>query len=380
MHTLTFYPLGNADTCLIEMESKSVLLIDFADTRSADDVDDKRIDLSEAIRERLDELEREDVDVLALTHLDQDHIQCTSEFFYLEHATKYQGGDRVKINDLWVPAAAITESKTNLSEEGRIVQAEARHRLKEGSGIRVFSRPDALKDWLEDHDLTVESRKHLITDAGDLVPGFEKGSDGVEFFVHSPFADKEDGKLVDRNSEAIVLQATFLANARETRLLLNSDAPHEVLERIVKVTRKHENDDRLEWDVFKVPHHCSYLSLGPDKGKEETAPVEEVAWLLEEQGQPDGITVSSSDPIPTIDTDQPPHRQAAAYYRRVCGDLGGKLYVTMEHESASSPVPLAIKIDGSGATVEKGSTSTGDKAQGYTPRSRPSRIGGGRFA
>ena len=380
MHRLTFYPLGNADTSLIELESKSVLLIDFADTRSADDENDKRIDLSKAIRERLDELDREDVDVLALTHLDQDHIQGTSEFFHLEHATKYQGGDRVKIKDLWVPAAAITESKTNLSDEGRIVQAEARHRLKEGSGIRVFSRPDALKDWLEEHDLTVESRKHLISDAGDLVPGFEKVSDGVEFFVHSPFADEEDGKLVDRNSEAIVLQATFLADGQETRLLLNSDAPHEVLERIVNVTREHENDDRLEWDVFKVPHHCSYLSLGPDKGKEETTPVEEVAWLLEEQGQPDGIAVSSSDPIPTKDTDQPPHRQAAAYYRRVCGDLGGKLHVTMEHESASSPVPLAIKIDGSGATVEKGSTSTGDKAQGYTPRSRPSRIGGGRFA
>ena len=380
MHMLTFYPLGNADSCQIEVDSRSFLLIDFADTRNPDDEDDKRIDLSKAVRERLDELGREDVDVLALTHLDQDHIQGTADFFYLEHATKYQGGERVKIEELWVPAAAITESKDSLSEEGRIVQAEARYRLKEGSGIRVFSRPEALNDWLEEHDLTVDSRRHLITDAGELVPSYDKHRDGVEFFVHSPFADKEDGKVVDRNSKAIVLQATFDAGASETQVLFNSDARHEILEQIVQVTRSHGNDDRLKWDIFKVPHHCSYLSLGPEKGKEETAPVKDVAWLLEDLGQPGGIAISSSEPIPDEDTDQPPHRQAAAYYRRVCRIHDGELHVTMEHESASSPVPLIVTIDDSGITVEKGSTATGGGAQGYTPRNRPSRIGGGRFA
>jgi hypothetical protein len=364
MHRLTFYPLGNADTCLIELDSKSVILVDFADTRNPDDEDDKRIDLSKAIRERLDELDRKDVDVLALTHLDQDHIQGTTEFFYLEHATKYQGGERVKIKDLWVPAAAITESKTDLGEEGRIVQAEARYRLQEGSGIRAFSRPDALKDWLEEHDLTVESRKHPITDAGRLVPGFVKHRDGIELFAHSPFADKEEGRVVDRNSRAIVFQATFDAGVRDTQVLFNSDAPHEILERIVKVTLAHGNDDRLKWDMFKVPHHCSYLSLGPDKAKEETTPVKEVAWLVEDQGRTGGIAISSSDPIPTEDTDQPPHRQAAAYYKRVCRKLGGQFHVTMQHESASSPTPLVIKINHLGATVEKRSTSTAARAIG----------------
>ncbi len=358
-HTLRFYPLGNADSCLVELAEDRPLLIDFADTRTKDDPDDPRIDLSRAVRDRLDELGRDSVDVLALTHLDEDHIVGVSGFFYLDHAKKYQDGDRVKIEDLWVPAAAITESRDNLSTEGRIVQAEARHRLKEGKGIRVFSRTAALEDWLDEQGLTVASREHLITDAGQLVPGFSKEEDGVEFFSHSPFADREDGKLVDRNSKSLVFQATFLSGSEETRVILGGDAPHEELSRIVTTTKRHSNESRLEWDVFKVPHHCSYLSLGPEKGRDKTEPVPEVAWLFEEQGARGGLLVSSSDPIPDDDTDQPPHRQAAEYYIDVASELDGEFKVTMEHPSESSPEALVVYIDQLGATLSKRTRRSG---------------------
>ena len=252
-----------------------------------------------------------------------------------------------------MPAAAITESRDELSTEGRIVQAEARYRLREGERIRVFSRPDALEDWLAEHDLTVASRQHLITDAGQLVPGFTKDADGVEFFVHSPFADRQDGKLIDRNASSLVLQATFVADGHETRVMLSGDSPHDALADMVRVTKGHSNEDRLEWDVFKLPHHCSYLSLGPEKGRDMTVPVPEVAWLFEEQGADRCTAISSSDPIPDEDTDQPPHCQAAAYYRKISDDHDGEFKVTMEHPSESSPKPLVIDIDDLGATVRK---------------------------
>ena len=352
-HSLRFYPLGNADTCLVELASKGVLIFDYANTRDPDDPDDPRADLPPAVHGRLDALDRDDVDVLAITHLDQDHIAGVSEFFHLDHAAKYQGGDRVKVKVLWVPAAAITESKDQLSAEGRIVQAEARYRLKQGEGIRVFSPSAALKDWLEEQGLTVASREHLITDAGQVVPGFSKNDDGVEFFAHSPFADRQDGKLIDRNSNCLVLQATFLADDQETKVMLSGDAPHEALAGVVRVTKAHSNEDRLEWDVFKLPHHCSYLSLGPEKGKSKTKPVPEVAWLFEQQGAEHCVLVSSSDPVPAEDTEQPPHRQAAAYYRGVSDDLDGEFKVTMEHPSVASPEPLVVDIGRRGATVQK---------------------------
>src|SRR5262249_12728861 len=158
----------------------------------------------------------------------------------------------------------------SLSGDARVVQAEARHRLRQGRGVRVFSRPDALKAWFESEGISLAGRKHLLSDAGTLVPGFSKVADGIEFFVHSPFATRLHGNLVERNECSLLLQATFLAGGRETHLLLSADTTHDVWTDMVRTTKAHGNEARLGWDIFKLPHHCSYLSLGPEKGREVT--------------------------------------------------------------------------------------------------------------
>lgn len=63
--------------------------------------------------------------------------------------------------------------------------------------------------------------------------------------------------------------------------------------------------------------------------------------------------VSTSDPIPDEDTTQPPHRQAANFYKEVATDINGEFKVTMEHPKEEAPEPLVITIDGSKATVKK---------------------------
>lgn len=352
MHTVTMFPIGNADCCRIDLAGGQKVLFDYANTRNADDPNDKRIDLEQELRTDLKATRRDSYDVVAFTHLDTDHFCGATEFFELRHAAKYQGKDRIKIEEMWVPAAAICEDRTDLAEEGRVIQAEARYRLKKGEGIRVFSRPRALEAWLRAQGLTLESRAHLITDAGQLVPGFSLSGQGVEFFVHSPFASRQDdGSLADRNSCSLVMQAVFEVLGRQTKLILAADTTHDAWTEIVRITKFHSRQERLEWDVFKLPHHCSYLSLGPDKGKEKTEPVEAVRWLMEEQDQLGATLVSTSDPIPTEDTDQPPHRQAAKYYRD--NPNGGTFVVTMEHPKVSAPEPLVITIDHRKATIRK---------------------------
>lgn len=352
MHTVTMFPIGNADCCRIDLAGGQKILFDYANTRNADDPNDKRIDLEQELRTDLKATRRDSYDVVAFTHLDTDHFCGATEFFELRHAAKYQGKDRIKIEEMWVPAAAICEDRTDLAEEGRVIQAEARYRLKKGEGIRVFSRPRALEAWLRAQGLTLESRAHLITDAGQLVPGFSLSGQGVEFFVHSPFASRQDdGSLADRNSCSLVMQAVFEVLGRQTKLILAADTTHDAWTEIVRITKFHSRQERLEWDVFKLPHHCSYLSLGPDKGKEKTEPVEAVRWLMEEQDQLGATLVSTSDPIPTEDTDQPPHRQAAKYYRD--NPNGGTFVVTMEHPKVSAPEPLVITIDHRKATIRK---------------------------
>ena len=352
MHRMTFYPLGNADTTKIGLANGRTLLFDYANTRDPDDEKDLRIDLPIQLRRELAKVGRKAFDVVAFTHLDDDHVTGVPDFFFLEHAAKYQGGDRIGIEELWVPAAAIIE--TGLSGDKRVIQSEARHRLLKGKGIRVFSRPVLLKKWLREHGLTVADREHLITDAGQLIPGFTRADDGLEFFVHSPFAMRsDDGEVVDRNRDALVVQATFVVSGAETKVILASDIDHEVVADIGTVTRRNGNSQRLEWHLIKLPHHCSYLSLGPEKGKRKTEPTPRVKWLYENQGQHRGRAVSTSKPIPAVDTEQPPHRQAANYYRGMVATKNGEFLVTMEHPTQSAPKPLVVEITERGATVRK---------------------------
>ena len=138
MPKLTLYPPGNADCCLIDLAGGEKLLFDFAAARDPADEDDLRIDLPTVLRDDLEEANRNEYDVVAFTHLDKNHYTGVSEFFYLEHAKKYQSEDRVRINMLWVPAAVVIEEGPD-EDEPRIIQADARYRLERGKGI-VSSR------------------------------------------------------------------------------------------------------------------------------------------------------------------------------------------------------------------------------------------------
>lgn len=350
MHTVRFFPIGNTDSCLIELENGRRALFDFADMRDRNDPNDKRCDLEKELRDRLGDDDQ--IDVVAFTHFDTDHCNRAKEVFHLDHAKKYQGGNRIRMGTMWVPAAAIVEE--GVKGQARTMRAEARHRFIKGKGIRVFSRPDALDDFLRDRRIDPDDRRNLITDAGHIAPGFSLGDDGLEFFVHSPFAEHCDGDLIVRNDSALFMQATFEVEGRTTRLILSADVAYEVIQDIVRVTKQHGNEHRLEWDVNNVPHHSSFHSLASEKGEDVTDPPHDIRWLYEDQGQAKALLVSTSRVIPSNDDDdQPPQRQAANYYRNVASDLGGSYIVTMEHPTISKPKPLIIEIGAKGHTVLK---------------------------
>ena len=51
MSDITFFPVGNADTCLLTADDGSQLLFDFASPKNQGD-GDKRIDLAQELREQ----------------------------------------------------------------------------------------------------------------------------------------------------------------------------------------------------------------------------------------------------------------------------------------------------------------------------------------
>jgi len=366
MHKVIFYPVGNGDTSQIVLENGKRFLFDYHHQKKAEEDDSTTFNLKQYLTDDLRIAERDYFDVVALTHGDNDHICNSTEFFELRHAVKYQGNGRIKIRELWVPAAMILETATNEDKSDEVIlwRQEARYRLKEGKGIRVFSRPDKLKVWLEENGLSLDARHDLITDAGKLVPNYTLVNDGVEFFCHSPFIKHVDGGDVLRNEASLIFQVRFEVGGTRFDYFAVGDSTHEVLGDIVAITNYHGNMDRLDWDLYNIPHHCSYLALGPDKGEQETEPTAPVAELLE-HGRKGAYIVCSSCPIGS-DTDAynqqlPPHVQAKNTYVEYLGKVDGRRFlVTMAEPSETKPQPIIFEISSSGgglALTRRGSAA-----------------------
>lgn len=381
IHQVIFYPVANGDTTQIVLAKGRRVLFDFCHRDKAEDADTPEIDLKARLKEDLKAANRDYFDVVAFTHADLDHIQGSTEFFELQHAKKYHGDGRIKIRELWVPAAMLLEEADNdhQTEEYVLLRQEARYRLLEGKDILVFSKPQALADWLEPllkaRGESASARDHLFIDAGTIVPGFTKAKDGVEFFCHSPFIKHCDDGDIIRNSAALVFNVRFNADGSTYDYLEVGDAEYGDLEDIVSTTRYHKNEDRLAWDLFNIPHHCSYRALNEEKGKDETIPTPLVKDLLL-MGKSDAYIVSCSKPIPDVKDSyeqvQPPHIQARKAYERYLKEVGGrKFLVTMEEPNANKPEPIIFEI-GSGGVTWKRSATIGAPA---ILASRPPRAG-----
>ena len=357
MHQIIFYPVGNGDTSQIVLDNGKRILFDFKHLKKTEDGEGPEINLKDRLKSELKKIDKKSFDVVAFTHGDKDHIENSTEFFELWYSKKYQGVHRIKIDELWVPAAMILETASNdeQSDEFVIWRQEARCRLKKGKGIQVFSKPEKLKDWLEENNLTLDSRKHLITDAGQIVPGFTLANDGIEFFCHSPFIKHVDEGEDLRNEAALVFNIRFKVGSNTFDYFAVGDSQWEVLEDIVNISKKHNNADRLEWDLYNIPHHCSYLALSDDKGDTETTPKPFVKELLL-SGKEGAYGVSSSKPIEDTkegrEQQQPPHIQAKKCYEHYLKKIeGAKLMVTMEEPNTDKPEPLIFNIDNNGISI-----------------------------
>jgi len=363
MHRVTFYNVGDGDSSQIVLSNGRRVMMDFHHLTKSEDGKGPEIDLCKRIRDELKESERDYLDVVAFTHGDADHIQGAASFFELEHADCHRGDGRIKMREMWLPAAMVVEdgTQTQQSSDRILLRQEARYRLREGKGIKIFSKPELLKDWMLAQGIDFESRKHLFIDAGNVVPGFTLSEDGVEFFVHSPFVEHTDEGDDLRNSCALIFNVRFQVGGTLTNYLAVGDSTFEVLEQIVRITEYHGRGDRLQWDLFNIPHHCSYKALGPEKGINETIPTALIAKLLK-YGSRGAYAISSSSPISNDseahEKKMPPHIQARRTYERYIREINGKKFlVTMEEPHAYRPQPTTFEIGEGGCILKRVSAS-----------------------
>lgn len=339
---ITFYPLGNAETILFELGNERKLLIDFADTHT-DKPEDKRINLSSELKKHAS------FDTVVFTHAHEDHVKGAKDFFVFDHASKYQGEGRSKIEELWVSAAFMLDS--NLCEDARVIRQEARHRLKEGYGIKVFSEPDAINQWLVSNDLDPDDVSHFIYHAGELLTNDSHNlGDKIQFFIHAPFSDDADDAN-DRNDSSIVMQIRFLNDNRDTNVFITGDVPHWVLDKVIERSVANDNEEYLYWDIYDIPHHCSYTGLDDERGDEITESTDNIKSFLQKYGNTNGFMVASCRSFVEIgeDDNDPPHIEAKRAYE-LYASAEKRFFFTMEYENPDNPKPIKFEVKDHGVT------------------------------
>lgn len=361
---ITFYPLGNAETVLFELSNGKKLLFDYADMNSGKN-GDKRYKIASELKRH------KEFDVVMFSHSHEDHVKGAASFFWFDHATKYQSDGRVKIKELWVSSAFIidVDSEDNeLCEDARVIRQEARYRLRQGYGLKVFSKADGLDDWLSSQGLSTDDSKYPIYHAGSLLKGTSNWlGEEIQFFIHAPFsADADD--VDDRNDPSIVMQVrlfntekSYPYNKRATNIFITGDTPHSVLEKVVDFSETKGNAEYLKWDIYDVPHHCSHTGLadesGADRGDKTTQPTKQVKKLIKDYACANGVFVASCDSFSSAS--KPP----CIYAKNAYITFGGndkRFFATMDFPdyNSSAPRPLSITVDHTGVSIDRPKTDS----------------------
>lgn len=222
---------------------KKKILFDFADTSSLD-----TNNVNYDIKKDLGSIQ--EFEVVLFSHPHDDHLKGASDFFYLDHAEKYKkprdsdGKERAKIKELWVSAAFLLDSDLENQSDAKIIRQEARHRLRNKSGIKVFATPNKLRKWLDSESLTEEEVQDCLVDSGSKINLSHLGVESeLQVYVHAPFAEDSE-EVDDKNTPSIVLQVRLLNGQRETNVFMTGDAPYDVLSRIV--------EDAVDTDSIKL--------------------------------------------------------------------------------------------------------------------------------
>lgn len=346
-----FYPVDNGDTVLIKVD-KTTIQID-ANIRSNDDCYDVMSDLLDELS--TDSENRYHLDLFMLTHPDEDHCRGIDTNYYLGDPEKYSDKDKendlVIIDELMVTPMLFTDA-TSTPAKALKKEAERRRKLWDENSSEKTKAGNRLVIIGYDGDKRYETVTSYIP--GETIKKVNgKSMTLLEFFVHSPFKDSlvEGRAEADKNETSIVMQARFKNASTDTEpsalYLFGGDADHYIWEEIQDQSKAHDNDKKLDFDIFMAPHHCSwtYFNDVPYKKGETDEPVESSKNLIKEHKTKGAVIIASSKQIKD-DDDNPPHYPAREEYEKLIGT--NKFISLAEEPDTKKPKPVVYEVTSSG--------------------------------
>lgn len=376
MSKVKFYPVDNGDTVLIKVD-KTTIQID-ANIRNNDDCYDVMSDLLDELS--TDGESRYHLDLFMLTHPDEDHCHGIDTFYYLGDPDKYSDddleNDLVIIDELMVTPMLFSDA-TSTPAKALKKEAERRRKLWDNNSPAKTQAGNRLIIIGYDGDKRYENVTSYIP--GETIKKVNgKTMTLLEFFVHSPFKDNlvEGRAESDKNETSIVMQARFKYASTDTipsaLYLFGGDADHYIWEEIQNQSTVHDNGDKLDFDIFMAPHHCSwtYFNDVPYKKGETDEPVESSEDLIKDHKTKGAVIIASSKQIKD-DDDNPPHYPAKEEYVKL---IGTDKFISLAVEPDSKkPKPVIYEVTSNGfqrkdKNQQKGSAGSAVGSSGTSGR------------
>ncbi|MBI5430653.1 MAG: hypothetical protein HY938_09395 [Nitrosomonadales bacterium] len=355
VNRVSFFPVGNGDTTLIETDGKTILT-DVHYRSDAEDDDEPEYDFASDLQDACFQSKRNyHLSLFVLTHPDRDHLGGFEKLFYSGDPAKY--ADRPKeddklilIDEIWISPYSANPNDGTETDASKPVFKEIQRRRKLQSNKEI------------------DGNRILVLEAKDATVAIQTFSPNIEAALLAP-TNKEskvpesesDESQPSTNDTSLTIRWSIKVDGGENHLLLGGDATVEIWDRIWKSHKK--NTDKLSWHILLAPHHCSRGAMARKNDQDKYDYSEDALSALGEV-EGDGFVVASSKEIKRND-DNPPSWEAKQKY---LGILKSKK--ATNHESRflnpdthkdGKPKPVVFDLTKSGPSLKVAGTENTSK-------------------
>ena len=363
-HIIKFYPVGNGDCTLIKLDGGTTIIVDcqildgLADSDGKPVMFDVKSDLLKELKK--DNLGRPFVDLFISTHPHDDHCKGFVGNFYIGDVDDYDkdiNKDEIIIEELWITPRGL---KNILSIPASDIRKEAKRRRKLYDGDINFngSKGNYLRIIGYDKDRNFDSRYCYVP--GQLVKTIHGTSLlWLDIFIHAPLKeDVENSKENDdKNATSIVVQFGFKVEGYtgyKSRVLMGGDAEYEIWQHILD---NNTDEERLKWNIFLAPHHCSWSFFNESTNKKEIKQSAET--ILNKQIGDYAHIVASSNEIKNDDNNPPCYESKQQYISNLKAGSSHFLNTATHSKVGNIPQPIVFKINEYGKTLQEKSITAG---------------------
>ena len=338
-----FWLVGNGDSTTIAVNEDVVMQLDLHQLKKAENEDDDHSLIIDELERLLPEKDGKPyLSVFALTHPDKDHIGGFEDFL-----------DRITIGEIWFTPRIFREYDEELCNDAVVFKEEVERRrdvaIKKGgepdSGdrIRIIGHDDILND--EEYDGFPEKCRTIPGNSIYRLDG-ENYSDEFEAFVHAPFKDDSAG---ERNDTSLAMQVALWDGDKCLKGLFLGDLKYPTIKKIFDKTKERNRAEKLKYNCFLAPHHCSKsVMYFQTEGEEKATLKQDILDEFEEAALDGAYIIASCESDFTDEKGKnPPHAKARDRYEEIIDS--GKFLCTHEHSSdASNPEPIRFELEEEG--------------------------------